>query len=72
LEVTPPMPFVNVVELVQEAWGSQEPQEAWESQEPLEVWESQELQEVWESQGPQDQQVLDVVMNILGQIWMTI
>ena len=82
------MPFVNVVELQQEAWEyqeevleSQEPQEAWESQEPLEVWESlepqealasQEIQEVWESQEPQVQQALDVVMNILGQIWMTI
>ena len=73
------MPFVNVVELLQEAWEyqeevleSQEHQEAWESQEPQEAWESQELQEVWESQEPQEQQVLDVVMNILGQIWMAI
>ena len=54
----------------QEALGSQDQLEAWECQE--EVLEFQEHQEVLEVSNIQEQQVLDVVMNILGQIWMTI
>ena len=69
------MPFVNVVEC-QETLGFQDQREAWEYQE--EVLECQEHQEVWELReflevsNIQEQQVRDVVMNILGQIWMTI
>ena len=55
------MPFVNVVELLQEAWEYQE-----------EVLEYQEHQEALESQEVQEQQVLDVVMSLLGQIWIKI
>ena len=54
----------------QEALGSQDQQEVWEYQE--EVSESQEHQEVLELSNIQEQQVLDVVMNILGLISMTI
>ena len=69
------MPFVNVVEC-QETLGSQDQQEAWEYQEEVsecqEHQEVLELQEVLEVSNIQEQQVLGVVMNIPGQISMTI
>ena len=52
--------------------GAQEHQETLGSQDQQEAWECQEHQEVLELSNIQELQVLDVVMNILGLISMTI